>query len=261
MSAQTDEQETRLDGALAHEVSNDEKLKAAFSHMMPDAPTRARMLDAILAEYAETQQDLPPQQDPKQASAQKKPARFSPIRYILPIAACLILALAMPLALPRIMASVTEASYSQAPDTGSSTPVTQTDKYGTATTDTTEDASSSTTASPSDQNAAGTEGTEGTTGSLPSSTVIESESTPNAVPSVGVSNASAPLSALSESPYERYGAIAWAVSIGLCVPALVLIILGVRKWRRQQRLQEQPPSTEVHDRAYLIDHIDDRLKR
>lgn len=217
-------------------------VKKAFESLGPSDEARQRMLDHILS--AQEAQEAAPAEAPQSTHAlatqpaqrRRQATRFSPIRYALPIAACLILAVITPLTLPRLMSSFEQPTLSSSAETAPSSSATERESSSaTATEEATPNASApSSTQQDSSQSDGASKDHQDATAVAPSANVVAEA--PQTQP------------AHTNSTNNFVDIIVFLLPLVFCLIAFAIAFAGVFSWRRIKR---RNASTKHEDETHL----------
>jgi len=236
---------------LLDEQTTERKLVEAFDRMGPDAETRARMLDAILAADKASVAEPTVQAVIRSTTAARKNAahrprqRFSFVKYILPVAACLILAAGIPTAFPLLMNAMEKAfliTYGIPPETMDG--FSSNNNPDGALSDPNFAGPPNSGDSLGNLGMSGTENNPGDEGNpLPGSpSGKDTDEWPTRPPSVidaadeGDLNSSSIFDTTGFLGLTKFEIILLIVSLTLCLVALVITLMGLRAWRRSTSL-------------------------
>jgi len=190
------------------------KLRGAFESMGPDDQAQQRMLANIMAAHEASENTA--EQVQQRSKRRRQPKRFSLVRYAIPIAACLVLAVLSPLTLPQLVSSVGSASTAtQATSQASKTP--QSPQTGS---------------------------TAGATADSPAPGGTADEAADTALEATPPPIQEEPLEANVTAKTSPVEIMVFLAPLLLCLAALVIAFVGVFAWRRfkrSSRLKPPPP--------------------
>ena len=271
-----DDSDFELNDTFSDQLDNTikaQRLREAFDLMGPDSDARARMLSRILeaqdaaSEFPAIEASMPTLE---QVPPRRDSRRFSLVKYVLPIAACLLVAALMPVTLPQLMhtfdnqisdSSTNSAPHASTPDTTSpSSPGDVTS--GAPASSQTNSVEGTITSSSSTSSDNATEGRDDQSSidetiepSYPTVSAQPSDADPDhpaAVSIVRPPTGSAQQADASVSPGIVYTnappqdtalslteIICLGISLVLCLVALIIALFAVRAWRHARRARDQ----------------------